>query len=164
MRTNPTIVTRPQQAFAAMVLRLSQPEIASVAPPLIDEVIAWVRAQGGETAGPPFFNYVNFYADGTMEMQAGVPTTSMLTPDAKVSTGTLPGGQFAALTATMPYHELHAANMALHEWTVTRGLRLDGVEESNGFHDATRLEIYHKDPGEDPSGHPVTEIAFRLAP
>jgi len=164
MQTEPIIVTRPEQAFAAIVLRLSQPEIAAVAPPLIDDVIAWVKAQGGRTAGPPFFNYVNFYPDGTMDMQAGMPTTTLLKPEGRVSTGMLPGGRFASLTATVPYHELHAANMALHEWTVARGLRLDGVEVGKGFVDANRLEIYHKDPGEDPSGHPVTEIAFRLAP
>jgi DNA gyrase inhibitor GyrI len=164
MQTEPSIVTKPDQAYAAMALRLRQPEIAQQAPPLIGEVIAWVRAQGGRTAGPPFFRYFNFYPDGTMDMQAGIPTTSVLKPEGRVTTGTLPGGRFASLTATVPYHELHAANMALHEWTVARGLRLDGVEAGNGFVDANRLEIYHKDPGEDPSGHPVTEIAFRLAP
>jgi hypothetical protein len=27
---------------------------------------------------------------------------------------------------------------------------------------ATRMEIYLSDPGESPSGNPVTEVAFRL--
>jgi effector-binding domain-containing protein len=163
MLTEPQIVTKQDQPYAAMVLTLSQPEIANVAPPLIDDVIAWVKAHGGRTTGAPFFNYVNFFPDGKMEMQVGMPTDTVLKPDGTISTGTLPGGKYASITATVPYHELHDANMKLHDWTVTKGHKLDGTEEGDRFINANRMEIYHKDPGEDPSGHPVTEVAFRLA-
>lgn len=163
MLTEPTIVTRPDQPYAAILLTLAQPEIAQKAPPLIEDVIKWVEAQGGMTTGAPFFNYVNFFPDGTMEMQVGMPTDRVLTADGKVATGKLPGGRFASLTATVPYHELHDANMKLDTWVKDAGHRLDGREEGDRFVGANRMEIYHKDPGEDPSGHPVTEIAFRLA-
>ena len=163
MLTEPTIVTKAEQPYAAMLLTLAQPEISQKAPPLIEEVIAWVKAQGGELTGAPFFNYVNFFPGGTMEMQVGMPTATVLKAGGSVSTGTLPGGKYASITATVPYHELHDANMKLHEWTVAQGHKLDGTEDGDRFINATRMEIYHKDPGEDPSGHPVTEIAFRLA-
>lgn len=163
MLTEPTIVTKPDQPFAAILLKLTQPEISQIAPPLTDDVIAWVKAQGGELTGAPFFNYVSFLPGGVMEMQVGMPTATVLQADGKVSTGTLPGGNYASITATVPYHELHDANMKLHDWTVRTGHTLDGVEEGDRFINANRMEIYHKDPGEDPSGHPVTEIAFRLA-
>lgn len=164
MLTEPTIVTKQDQPYAAILLTLAQPEIAEQAPPLVDDVIAWVKAQGGRTTGAPFFNYVTFLPGGKMQMQVGMPTETVLKADGRFSTGTLPGGKYASLTATAPYHELHAANMKLHDWTVTKGYKLDGTEEGDRFVNAVRMEIYHKDPGEDPSGHPVTEIAFRLAP
>ena len=76
--------------------------------------------------------------------------------------GTLPGGRYASLTHTGPYRELKDASMALDAWVRTQGYQLDGREEAGGLAGATRLEIY-EDPGQTPSGHPVTQVAFRLA-
>lgn len=163
MLTEPRIIEKADQPYAAILLTLRQPEIAQQAPPLIADVIEWVTGQGGELAGAPFFNYVNFFADGTMDMQVGMPTDRVLPAGGRFATGTLPGGRFAAITATAPYHELHDANMKLDAWVKAQGLTLDGRVEGDRFVGANRIEIYHKDPGEDPSGHPVTEVAFRLA-
>ena len=163
MLTEPKIVEKSPQPYAAILLTLRQPEIAQQAPPLIEDVIKWVKSKGGELTGPPFFNYINFFPGGSMEMQVGMPTTSVLPADGRFSTGTLPGGRFASITATVPYHELHDANMKLDEWARAQKLELDGAVAGDRFINANRMEIYHKDPGEDPSGHPVTEIAFRLA-
>lgn len=163
MLTEPKIVEKAPQPYAAILLTLRQPEIAQQAPPLIEDVITWVKEQGGELTGPPFFNYVNFFPGGTMEMQVGMPTATVLPGDSRFSTGTLPGGKYASITATVPYHELHDANMQLDSWAKGKRHILDGTVEGDRFINAVRMEIYHKDPGEDPSGHPVTEIAFRLA-
>ncbi|MGB3337683.1 MAG: GyrI-like domain-containing protein [Devosia sp.] len=162
MLTEPKIVEKAAQPYAAILLTLRQPEIAQQAPPLIDDVIAWVKGKGGKLTGAPFFNYVNFYPGGTMDMQVGMPTDRALPGDGRFTTGTLPGGRFASITATVPYHELHDANMTLDEWTKAQGIALDGSVDGDRFVGANRMEIYHKDPGEDPSGHPVTELAFRL--
>ena len=163
MITEPTIVTKPAQPFAAVMLTLSQPEISDKAPHRIEEVIAWVKAKGGQLTGAPFFNYVGFWPDGRMDMQVGMPTDRVLEGDSTIATGTLPRGRYASLTATVPYHELHDANMQLDAWVHAQRLKLDGKVDGDRFVGANRMEIYHKDPGEDPSGHPVTEIAFRLA-
>ena len=163
MITKPAIVTKPDRPFAAVLLTLRQPEISEKAPQRIDDVIAWVKARGGQLTGAPFFNYVGFLPGGTMQMQVGMPTDRVLAGDDTIATGTLPGGRFASVTATVPYHELHGANMTLDSWVRAEGLTLDGHEEGDSYVGANRMEIYHKDPGEDPSGHPVTEIAFRLA-
>ena len=162
MLTVPKIEQKPDQPFAAIVLRVSQPEIANVAPPLIDEVISWVNEQGGELDGPPFFNYVGFYPGGIMEMHVGMPTTNVLPASERFVTGTVPGGDYATVTATAPYNELHNDKMQARQLGSGTGAEFAGREEGDAFVDGTRLEIYHKDPGEDPSGHPVTEIAFRL--
>lgn len=163
MLTEPKIVEKTAQPFAAIMLTLRQPEIAQQAPPLIDDVITWVRAAGGELTGPSFFNYVSFFPGGSMEMQVGIPTDRVLVPEGRFVTGTNPGGRFASLIATVPYSDLHDANMKLMKWTGDQKLQLDGVVDGDRFVGANRMEIYHKDPGEDPSGDPVTELAFRLA-
>ncbi|WP_316360242.1 GyrI-like domain-containing protein [Devosia sp.] len=162
MLTEPMIVEKAFQPFAAILLKLRQPEISEQAPPLIDDVIRWVKEKGGELTGAPFFNYVSFFPGGIMEMQVGMPTDRVLPPEGRFATGTLPGGKYASITATVPYHELHDANMKLDEWARAQGHDFDGTVQGDSFVGATRLEIYHKDPGEDPSGHPVTEIAFRI--
>ena len=81
-----------------------------------------------------------------------------------MTTGTLPGGRYAVVTHTGPYHELHEANMALDTLGArARARRFAGREAGDRFVDATRLEI-SQGPGRGPSsGHPVTEVAFRLA-
>ncbi len=157
------IATRKPQPFAAIILTLRQPEISQKAPPLIGDVIAWVKAHGGETTGAPFFNYTDFNADGTMQMQVGMPTATVMAGDGQITTGTLPGGRYASLVHDGPYHELHQANMTLMQWAKDAGHKLDGKPEGDRFVRATRMEIYLTDPEESPSGNPVTEVAFRLA-
>lgn len=163
MMTEPKIVTKPAQPYAAIVLEVTQPEIPQKAPPLIGDVIAWLKKRGVEPTGAPFFNYMSFKPGGRMTMQVGMPTATVAKAEGGVTTGTLPGGRYASVTHTGPYHELHEANMALDAWTKKEGHRLDGNVAGDEFRDATRMEIYHTDPGVDPSGHPVTEVAFRLA-
>jgi len=162
MLTEPKIIEKSEQPYAAIPLKLRQPEISGTAPPLIDEVIAWVKEQGGELNGPPFFDYITFYPGGEMDMLVGMPTSTVLPAGGRFATGMLPGGRYASLTATVPYHELHDANMKLDSWAREQGYEFAGSPDGDCFKDATRLEIYHKDPGEDPSGNPVTEIAFRV--
>ena len=163
MLSAPKIVTKPGQPYAAIVLELTQPDISKTAPPLVADVIKWIEAQGAKHSGPPFFNYVAFAPGGRMEMHVGMPTKTVLKGDAGMTTDTIPGGRYAVVTHTGPYHELYEANMALDAWVREKGETFAGRQEGDRFVDATRLEIYHKDPGEDPSGHPVTEVAFRLA-
>ena len=162
MLTEPKIVEKPDQPYAAIVLEVAQSEISQKAPPLIADVIKWLEAHGTRHSGPPFFNYVDFPPGGKMVMHVGMPTKTLLKGDAEMKTGVIPGGRFAVVTHTGPYHELHEANMALDDWSKKQGLVLDGEMKGGGFGNANRIEIYHKDPGEDPSGHPVTEVAFRL--
>ncbi len=163
MLSDPKVVTKAEQPYAAIILTLSRPEIADVAPPLIDQTIQWIKAHGGATAGAPFFNYFAFLPGGKMQMQVGMPTAKLMAGEGRVETGNLPGGRYAAIIHTGPYHELYEANMALDKWARGQGFDFAGKEVGDRFENATRLEIYHKDPGEDPSGPPVTEVAFRLA-
>lgn len=160
--TEPRIVTREAQPFAAIVLELTQPEIAGAAPPLIGDIIAWMDARGVEIGGAPFFNYVRFWPGGRMRMQVGMPAREPVTGDGAVEGGTLPGGRYVSVIHHGPYHELGKVHMALMDWAQAQGLELDGTVGEDGFAGATRLEIYHTDPDDEPDGLPTTEVAFRL--
>lgn len=162
MLSEPKIVERDPQPYAAIVLTLKQPEIGQVAPPLVDTLIAWVEAKGGTVTGRSFFNYPQCYADGRMDVMVGVPTDSVMDGDERVVTGTLPGGRYASLTANVAYDQLNHANMQLGDWAHGQGLELDGRRGNGFWMEAVRLEIYHLDPHEHPSGLPLTEVAFRL--
>ena len=124
MLTEPKIVEKPAQPYAAIVLDLTQPEISQKAPPLIADVIKWIEAHGAKHSGPPFFNYVDFAPGGRMMMHVGMPTKTVLKADAAMTTGTIPGGRYAVVTHTGPYHELHEANMALDTWVRRQGRNL----------------------------------------
>lgn len=162
MITEPKVVDKPAQPFAAIVLTVAQPEISQKAPPLIADVIAWCNANGIRTNGPPFFNYTTFLPGGRMEMQVGMPTATVGNSDAKITTGELPAGKYASVTHTGPYHELYEANMALDKWGRDQGLEFAGVDRGERFDGATRLEIYHRDPDEKDGTPPTTEVAFKL--
>ncbi|WP_395818775.1 GyrI-like domain-containing protein [Devosia sp.] len=163
MLTEPKIIERASQPCVTINLDVSQPEISQVGPPLPDEVAKWCKAQGIELAAAPFFDYCAFLPDGRMTMRAGFPVKTPAKSEGRFVAGELPGGRYASLTHTGPYHELHDANMTLDDWVRAQGLDLAGrMTDAKTLVGATRLEIYHKDPGEDPSGHPVTEVAFRL--
>jgi effector-binding domain-containing protein len=159
MLTEPTVKTRAPEPFAAMVIEVTQPEIAGKAPPLITDVMNWVKQSGGDFAGPPFFNYFEFLPGGRMKMAVGRATTNLLEANGQFVTGTLPGGRYASITHTGPYAKLYEANMALDDWARTQGLEYAGEQHGDRLVGATRLEIY-SDPGIN--SPPVTEIAFLL--
>lgn len=155
MLSEPRIVTRPAEPYAAIRLTVEQPEISQKAPPLIPEIIGWVR-KNGRQAGPVFFNYTRM--DGLRtDMEVGAPTEGQLKGDGRVATGTLPAGRYLWATYTGHYSGLYAAHEELHRWSREQNLLPDMGERQ------TLLEIYETDPeGEPDPGKWVTHIAFKL--
>ena len=122
MLSEPQIVSRPDQPFAAIRVRLDRDEIPTRAPPLIGEVAGWLGSQGAVPTGAPFFSYLSMPEDGPMVMEVGFPTASQLSGGSRVRTGTIPGGRFAAIVHTGPYDGLYDANVALGEWLGKQGV------------------------------------------
>ena len=103
MLSEPQIVTRPDQPFAAIRISLDRSEIPTRAPPLIGEVAGWLGSKGVAPVGAPFFNYLERPEDGPMVMEVGFPTASQLSGNGRVRTGAIPGGRFATVVHTGPY-------------------------------------------------------------
>lgn len=163
MLSEPKIVTRPDQPFAAVRVSLDRSEIPSKAPPLIGEVAGWLGSKGVTPTGAPFFSYLEMPEDGPMVMEVGFPTASQLSSSGRVRTGTIPGGRFATIVHTGPYDGLYDANVALGEWLGKQGAPHPMPEAVAGEYEAALLEIYESDPAvETDASKWVTEVAFRL--
>ena len=163
MLSEPQIVTRPDQPFAAIRISLDLSEIPTKAPPLIGEVAGWLGSKGAAPTGAPFFSYLEMPEDGPMVMEVGFPTASQLTGNGRVRTGTIPGGRFASVVHTGPYDGLFDANVALGEWLGEQGVPHSMPEEAAGEYEAALLEIYETDPAVEPDSQKwKTEVAFRL--
>lgn len=163
MLSEPQIVTRPDQPFAAIRISLDRSEIPTKAPPLIGEVAGWLGSKGTAPAGAPFFSYLEMPEHGPMVMEVGFPTAALLAGDSRVRTGTIPGGRFATVVHTGPYDGLFDANVALGEWLGKQGVPHPMPEATAGEYEAALLEIYETDPAAEPDARKwVTEVAFRL--
>ncbi|MDC9824806.1 GyrI-like domain-containing protein [Devosia sp. ZB163] len=163
MLSEPKIVSRPDQPFAAIRISLDREEIAARAPPLIGEVAGWLGSKGVAPAGAPFFNYIEMTDGRPMVMEVGFPTDTELVGDGRVRTGTIPAGRFATLSHTGPYDGLYEANHALGAWLEKQDEPRPMASQSRGQYDHSHLEIYWTDPQQEPDPQRwVTEVAFRL--
>jgi effector-binding domain-containing protein len=158
MLSEPKIITREPQSYAAIRLTASQSEIAEKAPPLIGEVLGWI-AQHGEQAGAAFFNYTRM-AGSTLDIEVGAPTKTLLKGDGRVVAGTLPAGRYVTVTYTGHYSGLRDAHEQLHQW-LARQPDTQPFDMAGGG--LTLLEIYETDPDEvaDPAQW-ITHIVFKL--
>ena len=162
MLSQPRIVTKPDQPFAAIRISVDRADIPSKAPPLIGQVAGWLGAKGVPPAGAPFFSYLAMPDDGPMVMEVGFPTGDKLTGDDRVRTGVIPAGRFASLVYTGPYDGLYDANVALGKWLATEGVA-HAMPRGAGEYDKALLEIYYTDPMQEPDPQKwETEVAFRL--
>ncbi len=157
--SEPKIVTRDPQAYAAIRLTVEQPRIGEVAPPLHDDVMTWLKGKGLEATGAPFFNYTRMQGM-MMDMEVGWPIAEIVPGGDRVVTGTLPGGRYLTATYTGPYTGLYEGHEQLHQWAQKQHLPPQDMEQGG----LTLLEIYETDPVAEPDPSKwVTEIAFKLS-
>jgi effector-binding domain-containing protein len=164
MSPAPEIVTRPEQPYAAIRVRVSMADLAAVVPPLNQEVFAWLGGRGAAPAGAPFWKYNVIDMAAKLEIEAGVPVAAAVAGDARVVTGVLPAGRYATLMHVGHPSELVAATKALLDWAAEQGLTFDVTPGEDGDRWAGRLENYLTDPRQEPDMSKwVTELAFKLA-
>jgi effector-binding domain-containing protein len=164
MSSAPEIVTRPEQPYAAIRVRVSMADLAAVVPPLNQEVFAWLGGRGAAPAGAPFWKYNVIDMARELEIEAGVPVAAAVAGDDRVVSGVLPAGRYATLTHVGHPSELMAATKALLDWAAEQGLTFDMTPGDDGDRWASRLENYLTDPSQEPDmSQWVTELAFKLA-
>jgi effector-binding domain-containing protein len=164
MTSEPEIVTRPEQPYAAIGVQVTMAELGAVVPPLNREVFAWLGERGTPPAGAPFWKYNVIDMASKLEIEAGVPVAAAVAGDDRVISGVLPAGRYATLTHVGHPSELVAATKALLDWAAEQGLTWDVTPGEDGERWACRLETYLTDPGQQPDMSKwVTQLAFKLA-
>ena len=163
MSSEPEIVTRAAQPYAAIRNRLPYADLAGLGPQF-GEVAAWLGARGLAPAGPPFFRYNVIDMARELEVDVAFPVAAAVDGDGRVVSGVLPAGRFATLTHVGHPSELAGVTKTLLDWAAGEGLTWDMSLGEDGERWGARLEIYLTDPSEEPDmGKWVTELAFRLA-
>lgn len=155
----PALIYRSAQPYAAIRTQVAFDEIGRTLPPLVDEVEAWIRAQGAAPAGAPFFRYLVVDGAPLIDVEAGLPVASPMAGDDRVSTGELPAGTYAVVRHVGPYDGIYGTTEALMAWAEANGVRW--LKLGDGSTWASWVESYLTDPATeaDPQRW-VTEIAI----
>ena len=161
MLTQPKLENRDAQPYAGIRSRLSIQEVGTVLPPLISEVMAWLRARGSVPTGPPFFRYRVIDMARELEIDVGFPILLPLMGDQRIVIDTIPAGKYASLIHTGRFDQLIEANKVLQEWGKSNGIEWRKSEGERGSVWVSRLEIYLTNPATEANPQKwQTEIAY----
>jgi len=164
MLTDPTVVERADQPYAAIRALVTMEELGAVVPPLNREVFGWLAARGAVATGAPFWKYNVIDMERQLEVEAGAPVAVAVTGDDRVLAGVLPGGRYVTARYTGHPMGLADATEALLNWADEHGLTWDVRATEDGDRWGARLEFYESDPAREPDMNQwVTQLAFRLA-
>ena len=159
MGESPTIEKRVDQPYAAIPVSVRIEELGSVVPPLTGQVFDWLAVRGIAPTGPPFWRYVVVDMENRLELETGVPVTSLIEGDGEVRTGLLPAGRYATVVHTGHPDTLVTATRDLLQWGSAHAVEWD----ADGNRWRCRLEEYLSDPVEVPDmSEWQTRLAFRL--
>jgi effector-binding domain-containing protein len=159
----PEITERAEQPYVAIRAHVTMRQLGQIAH-RIGDVFGWIASHGLAPAGPPFFRYVVIDMERQLEVEVGVPVTTVVDGDDQVGSGVLPAGRYATVIHVGPPDSLVGATGALLKWAAERGLRWDMTVGDAGERWGARLEFYLTDPSEQPDVTKwETQLAFRLA-
>jgi effector-binding domain-containing protein len=159
----PKVENRDAQRYVGIRTEVPMRQLPEVIPQLLGEVFAWLGKQGIAPAGAPFIRYHVINMESKMDIEMGVPVTSALSGDGRISAGVLPAGRYAALVYTGVRNGTKA-NKALLDWAAEKGIVWDRWEAKNGDGFGARLESYLTDPEEEPEQAKwETEVAIKVA-
>ena len=161
MPVTPVIAERTEQPYVAIRALVTMQMLGQVVPGLHPEVRRWLRSQGLQPAGRPFFRYNVIDMDRQLEVEAGFPVAAPVSGEDQVLAAVLPAGRYATLWHTGHPDGLVGASETLLDWAAQQGLAWDVTSTPDGQKWGCRLEIYHDEPGQDMNDW-KTELAFKL--
>lgn len=168
MITEPKIVERPQQPYAAIRSTMPIGEIEEAAPALFDEIASWVAKKGLKPTGASILKHNVIDMERELELEFGLLIPDPVPGDARVVSGLLPAGRYATILCLGPYggpdDELLRANAALIGWGQEQGVAWDSWQTPAGEAFACRLETYLVGPmNESDPAKWKTEVAIKIA-
>jgi effector-binding domain-containing protein len=168
MTDEPSIVEREAQPYVGIRRVLPMSALATLAD-RIPELSGWLAERGTEPAGAPFFRYNVIDMDNEMDLEVGVPISSVpvereLAGAGDVHAGVLPAGRYATVVHIGHPDELFDVTTDLLTWADKQGLGWDSWQTERGEAWGCRLESYLTDPAVEPDMHKwQVRLLFRLA-
>lgn len=162
VNSSPTVVDRPAQPYVGVREHITMSTFPVIAD-RFGEIFGWLAEQGIEAAGAPFFRYRTIDMERSLEVEAGIPVAEPVAPSLPVFADTLPPGRYVDLDYVGHPQGLLAETTRLLQWADEQGLSFDHRDCPAGDAWASRLEIYHTDPAEQPDLNQWhIELAFKL--
>lgn len=161
--SEPELQMREEQPYLGLRGHAQMQEIGKVLPALHNQLADWMEKRAIQAAGAPFFRYLVFDQDNSVDVEVGMPIETQMLGEGDVRGGILPAGKYAVLLHTGHYSGLFQATHALLEWGAKNNITWLKAEANGAEAWEARLEIYlnvglEKDPAKW-----KTELAFLTA-
>jgi effector-binding domain-containing protein len=127
------------QPVATIRVTIDAKDVSQTLAKIFPEVGSYCGSIGVAPAGPPFSRYHSITGD-KIDLEAGMPVKTPITPKGRVLASELPGGKAAMTWHVGPYTTLPRTYDLLKAW-----MKEHSVEANGGF-----WEIYWTDPGLEP--------------
>src|SRR5512147_2338247 len=105
MITQPKIDLRGEQPYAAVRMQVAI-TFGDLITSAMGEVAAWLAGKGLTPSGEPFIRYLTTDMSRKLDLEVGWPTSSLVTGDQRITTGTIPAGRYAVTVYTGAYDGL----------------------------------------------------------
>ena len=163
MVSKPGVCERPDEHY--MGIRTQTPfkgMFTVIDKHLFKELRAWMKQEGVEPVGQPFFRFYIINMEGEMDVEVGIPVATALLGNGRVCSGVLPGGRrYASLVYIGTGY---TGSGALTRWAIENGLAFDQWDVPKGTAFRARYERYLTDPKIQPlKSKWEVEVAIKLA-
>ena len=161
MLTLPRIVELPARPYVAVRHKVVIP-FDDVIPQIMAQLFGAIEAQKIQSPGEVIFKH-EVIDMPRLDMAFGVLLPQPAEATGDLIAGELPAGRYAELTHVGPYDELLEVNAVLIGWAKHKGLQWDVEPRPDGDHFASRLEIYHNGPDDEPDPQKYrTTVSIKL--
>ncbi|WP_439517559.1 GyrI-like domain-containing protein [Hydrogenophaga sp.] len=163
MSETPRIEQRTEQPYLGIPVETSMQEEPRVIASHLQELQAWLRAEGIAATGAPFVRYRRIKMPELLAIEVCLPVQTAPPGDGRVRGNAIPEGRYAVLVHQGPVSGLVEANARLQRWAREQGL--DFLTQDSGDVEGwtSRIETYLSDPQQEPdASQHRTEIAYLL--
>ena len=164
--TDPKIIYRPEVYTAGIRMQVPIP-FGKYLTPAWRKTEKWLDARGVQGFGPAIIRYHTTDMEKLLEIDVAFITPTLLQGDDKITTGTLPAGDYAVLDHYGSYKGkgVYLANVKIIEWAKANQIRWDVEQRGGEEWWAGRVEWYWNDPAKDPDPQNYrTELTFKVQP
>ncbi|MEO6546724.1 MAG: GyrI-like domain-containing protein [Ferruginibacter sp.] len=163
MITPPITEKRNELPYLSIHRRVNKKDIPAVLPPLIGEVMTFIREKNIAGNFTPFFLYRSMDDQYNFETEVGVLVNDDAEGNSNIIKGAFPSGNYATTIYSGDYSTLMEAHSAVESFILKNGLKEKQQKSGNLIEWGGRIEFYLTDPEMEPDTEKwKTEVAFLL--